>query len=292
MPLAGIAQDHDLVISHGNGPQVGLLALQAAAYDRVSEYPFDVLGAQTEGMLGYLIEQELGNRLGHDRPIATLVTRTVVDPADPGFRDPCKFVGPMYNADEARQLSDRRGWTLKADGAGLRRVVPSPVPLRIVETTPIRWILDKHGVVICAGGGGVPSTHDPVTDLVVGIEAVIDKDLASAVLARDLGADLLVIATDVDGVYVDWGGPNQRRIARAHPDALHPGDFPAGSMRPKVQAAVQFARESGASAVIGSLHDIDGLVAGTVGTTVSHAVVGITYASRLLVRTPQSDARE
>jgi carbamate kinase len=277
VPLAQIAEHHDLVVSHGNGPQVGLLALQAASYDEVSEYPFDVLGAQTEGMLGYLIEQELGNRLGNDRPIATLVTRTVVDPADPAFGDPTKFVGPVYSAAQARTVADERGWQMRADGHSMRRVVPSPTPQRILETQPVQWILQNGGVVICAGGGGVPTTHDPVTDLVVGVEAVIDKDLASAVLARDLGAQMLVIATDVAGVYTDWGGPEQRLVARAHPDALDPGQFPAGSMGPKVRAAARFARESGGTAVIGALDDIDKMFAGTAGTVLSADADGVEY---------------
>lgn len=277
VPLAQIAAKHDLVVSHGNGPQVGLLALQAASYDQVSEYPFDVLGAQTEGMLGYLIEQELGNQLGNDRPIATLVTRTVVSADDPAFGDPTKFVGPVYSVEEARRVGAEHGWQMRADGGSMRRVVPSPTPLRILETKPIQWILDHQGVVICAGGGGVPTTHDAVTDTVVGVEAVIDKDLASAVLARDLGAQLLVIATDVDGVYIGWGTPDQRLIARAHPDALDPADFPAGSMGPKVRAAAQFARESGGTAVIGSLADIDKMFAGTAGTVLTEDATGIEY---------------
>lgn len=276
-PLAQIAEHHDLVVSHGNGPQVGLLALQAASYDQVSEYPFDVLGAQTEGMLGYLIEQALGNRLGNDKAIATLVTRTVVDPADPAFNAPTKFVGPVYTKEEARRKTELHGWVMLPDGADMRRVVPSPMPLRILETKPIQWILANKGVVICAGGGGVPTTHDPVTDIVIGVEAVIDKDLASAVLARDLGADLLVIATDVAGVYVDWNGPEQRLIGSAHPDALDPNDFPAGSMGPKVRAAVQFARQTQGTAVIGSLSDIDKMFAGTAGTVISTATAGIEY---------------
>ncbi|RYY43237.1 MAG: carbamate kinase [Actinomycetales bacterium] len=274
-PLAQVAREHALVVSHGNGPQVGLLALQAASFDHVSEYPFDVLGAQTEGMLGYLIEQELGNVLGNDRPIATLVTRTLVDPADPAFRDPTKFVGPVYTAAEAQVLVEQHGWSSRIDGSGVRRVVPSPVPLRILETKPIRWILERGGVVICAGGGGVPTTQDRVTDVVVGIEAVIDKDLASAVLGRDLGADVLVIATDVDGVYAGWGGPDQRLITAVHPDSISPDDFAAGSMGPKVRAAAQFARETGGRAVIGSLQQIAAMFAGTAGTLVSNDVVGI-----------------
>ncbi|MBC7631598.1 carbamate kinase [Aeromicrobium sp.] len=275
VPLARIAAEHDLVVSHGNGPQVGLLALQAASYDHVSEYPFDVLGAQTEGMLGYLIEQELGNRLSNDRAIATLVTRTVVDADDPAFGDPTKFVGPVYTESQADEVSRQHGWTMKPDGDAMRRVVPSPTPLRILESAPIEWILERGGVVICAGGGGVPTTHDKVTGLANGVEAVIDKDLASAVLAHDLGADMLVIATDVDGVYLDWHGPDQRLVSRAHPDALDPADFPAGSMGPKVRAAAQFARDGRGSAVIGSLHDIDKMFAGTAGTVLTTSAAGI-----------------
>lgn len=277
-PLARIATGgHELVVSHGNGPQVGLLALQAAAYDHASEYPFDVLGAQTEGMIGYLIEQELGNRLGNDRPVATLVTRTVVDPADPAFADPAKFVGPTYGVDEARRLSRMRGWTMKPDGADMRRVVASPAPLRIHELRPIQWMLDKGSVVICAGGGGVPTTYDCLRDILTGAEAVVDKDLASAVLARDLGADLLVIATDVDGVYVDWGQPTQRRIVSAHPSALDSSRFPAGSMGPKVRAAAQFATDTTGTAIIGSLQQIDAMLAGRAGTVVSKLHNGVEY---------------
>lgn len=274
-PLATIAAQHELVVSHGNGPQVGLLALQAASYDEVSGYPFDVLGAQTEGMLGYLIEQELGNATGNDRVITTLVTRTLVDPDDPAFDDPTKFVGPTYDEEQARRCVTERGWVVKKDGQAHRRVVPSPAPIRVLETQPVEWILEKGGVVICAGGGGVPTTFQTGEHLMAGVEAVIDKDLASAVLARDIGADLLVIATDVDGVYLDWGGPRQRRISHAHPDELDHLDFAAGSMGPKVQAAQQFAREGRGRAVIGSLGDIDGLFEGRAGTLVSTSETGL-----------------
>ncbi|WP_332642238.1 carbamate kinase [Aeromicrobium sp.] len=277
-PLARIAHKHELVVSHGNGPQVGLLALQAAAYDHVSEYPFDVLGAQTEGMIGYLIEQELGNRIGNDRVIVTLVTRTVVDSGDPAFSDPSKFVGPVYDEVEATAIADARGWVMKPDGAFFRRVVPSPTPLRILETKPIEWVLREGGVVICAGGGGVPTTFDSIDDVMSGVEAVIDKDLASAVLARDLHADLLVIATDVDGVFLDWRGKNQRMITRAHPDAIDPDLFAAGSMGPKVRAAAQFARETGGTAVIGSLQHIDELLVGHAGTRITAKADGIALA--------------
>lgn len=282
-PLARIAAEHDLVVSHGNGPQVGLLALQAAAYDHVSEYPFDVLGASTEGMIGYLIEQELGNQLGNHRVLATLVTRTEVDAADPAFEDPTKFVGPGYSDADAAIAAEQHGWTMKRDGTWMRRVVASPRPRRIVELQPVLWLLEKQAVVICAGGGGVPTVRTPPGlpnspgDLLTGVEAVIDKDLASAVLARDLDADLLVIATDVDGVYVDWHGPDERRIVRAHPDALDPDDFPAGSMGPKVRAAAQFARETSGTAVIGSLHEIDEMLAGRAGTVVARSIEGVEH---------------
>ncbi|MEO6605388.1 MAG: carbamate kinase [Aeromicrobium sp.] len=271
-PLARVAKQHELVVSHGNGPQVGLLALQAAAYNRVSEYPFDVLGAQTEGMIGYLIEQELGNQLENKRVVTTLVTRTEVDPADPAFADPTKFVGPPYSDSDAIKAVAEHGWAVKRDGALMRRVVASPVPLRIVELEPVSWLLEKGAVVICAGGGGVPTmrTRNGTTaDTLVGVEAVIDKDLASAVLARDLAADVFVIATDVEGVFLDWGKEDQRLITRAHPDELDPDSFPAGTMGPKIRAATQFVRETSGTAVIGSLLQIDEMLAGRAGTVIT-----------------------
>ncbi|MEO6604390.1 MAG: carbamate kinase [Aeromicrobium sp.] len=271
-PLARVAKQHELVVSHGNGPQVGLLALQAAAYDQVSEYPFDVLGAQTEGMIGYLIEQELSNKLKNRRVVATLVTRTEVNPADPAFAYPTKFVGPCYSDSDAARAATEHGWTVRRDGTSMRRVVASPDPIRIVELDPITWLLEKGAVVICAGGGGVPTVRTPgrgAVDMLSGVEAVIDKDLASAVLARDLSADVLVIATDVEGVFLDWGKDDERMITRAHPDEINPGLFPAGSMGPKVRAATQFARETSGTAVIGSLRDIDEMLAGRAGTTIT-----------------------
>jgi carbamate kinase len=267
--LAPVAEEHELVISHGNGPQVGLLALQAASYDDVSAYPFDVLGAQTEGMIGYLIEQELGNLLPADKPLATILTMTLVDVDDPAFADPTKFVGPVYSAEVAHELAARRGWVVRQDGDSWRRVVPSPLPRRIVEIRPVEWLLGQGCVVICAGGGGIPTMFPAGTRTLVGVEAVIDKDRASAVLAQDLHADLLVIATDVDAVYLDWGTPSQRAVVRAHPDALDPGLFPAGSMGPKVEAAAQFARASGRTAVIGSLDQLSSILAGDGGTRLS-----------------------
>jgi carbamate kinase len=235
----------------------------------VSAYPFDVLGAQTEGMVGYLIEQELGNLLPADKPLATILTMTEVDPDDPAFANPTKFVGPVYAPDVARELATRRGWVVRQDGDMWRRVVPSPVPRRIVEIRPVEWLLAQDSVVICAGGGGIPTMYPKGTRTLVGVEAVIDKDRASAVLARDLRADLLVIATDVDAVYLDWGKPAQRSVVSAHPDALDPRLFPAGSMGPKVEAAAQFARASGQPAVIGSLEQLSSILAGHGGTRIS-----------------------
>ncbi|MDQ3422066.1 MAG: carbamate kinase [Actinomycetota bacterium] len=275
--LAPIALEHELVISHGNGPQVGLLALQSAALDQHSEYPFDVLGAQTEGMIGYLIEQELGNLLPFEKALATVLTMTEVDPADPEFGDPTKFIGPVYAAEEAEHLAAAHGWAVKQDGHHWRRVVPSPTPLRIFQVRPVEWLLRQGCVVICAGGGGIPTMYQPGTRRLLGVEAVIDKDRTSAVLAQGLNANALVIASDVDGVYVDWGSPDQRLIAAAHPDALAGMDFARGSMGPKVGAAVDFARLSGREAVIGELSDLAELLAGRAGTRISTTVQGVTY---------------
>jgi len=273
--LAPVAIDHELVISHGNGPQVGLLALQASAYDDVSIYPFDVLGAQTEGMIGYLIEQELGNLVPAEKRLATVLTMTEVDPADPAFEHPTKFVGPVYTAEQAEKLAEQRGWVFRTDGDKQRRVVPSPVPQRIIEIEPIQWLLQHRCVVVCAGGGGIPTMYAPGTHTLVGVEAVIDKDRASAVLAAELDADLLVIATDVEAVYLDWGTPQQRAVTAAHPDALDPALFPAGSMGPKVEAAAHFARASGRPAVIGSLEQLSSMLAGDGGTRISVQTEGM-----------------
>jgi len=275
IPLAPVAEQHQLVVSHGNGPQVGLLALQAAAYDDVSIYPFDVLGAQTEGMIGYLIEQELGNLVPQSKRLATLLTMTLVDAGDPAFSHPTKFVGPVYSQEQADKLAEQRGWVFRTDGDKQRRVVPSPIPRRIVEIEPIEWLLEHGCVVVCAGGGGIPTMYSPGTRTLVGVEAVIDKDRASAVLAKDLGADLLVIATDVEAVYLDWGTPQQRRVVAAHPDALDAGLFPAGSMGPKVEAAADFARASGKTAVIGSLEQLSSILAGHGGTRISVQAEGM-----------------
>jgi carbamate kinase len=267
--LAPVAGSHQLVISHGNGPQVGLLALQAAAYKEVDAYPLDLLGAQTEGMIGYLIEQELGNLLPPDVPFATLLTMIEVDRSDPAFDDPTKFVGPIYTDADATKLADDKGWTFKRDGQHLRRVVPSPEPKRVFEIRPIKWLLDHGVLVICAGGGGIPTAWVPGDERTLGgVEAVIDKDLAGELLAEDVGADLFLMATDVDGVYVHWGTPEQERLSEVTPEDLAGYRFAAGSMGPKVEAAARFAAKTGRRAAIGALDDIAGIVAGTAGTNV------------------------
>jgi carbamate kinase len=267
--LARVAREHELVISHGNGPQVGLLALQGEAYKDVEAYPLDVLGAETQGMIGYLVEQEVGNLLPEERPLATILTMVEIDPDDPAFTDPTKFVGPVYDEAQATALATEKGWSVKADGAYWRRVVPSPRPKRIFEIRPMRWLLEHGAVVICAGGGGIPTMYARDRERYLeGVEAVIDKDLASSLLARELDADLFIMATDVDGVYTDWGTPAQARIGRATPDQLDAMDLPAGSMGPKVDAAVEFVAATGKRSAIGSLEEIDGLVEGSGGTQV------------------------
>jgi carbamate kinase len=267
--LAPVAEKHQLVLAHGNGPQVGLLALQASAYKDVEPYPLDVLGAQTQGMIGYMIEQELGNLLPYEVPFATLLTMIEVDENDPAFQNPTKFVGPVYEKEEADKLKGEKGWVFKQDGAKWRRVVASPLPKRIFEIRPIKWLLEQNTIVICAGGGGIPTMYQAEKKRwLTGIEAVIDKDLASELLARELDADLLVIATDVDGVYQDWGKPGQRKLGLVSIKELKAHPFPAGSMGPKVDAAIQFVEKTGKRAAIGSLQDIEKIVAGEAGTIV------------------------
>jgi carbamate kinase len=265
--LAAIAQDNDLVISHGNGPQVGLLALQSIAYGAVAPYPLDILGAQTEGMIGYMIEQELGNLLPFERPFATLLTMVEVDRNDPAFKNPTKPIGPVYTEAEARRVADALGWTIAPDGSGWRRVVASPVPKRIFEIRPIRWLLERNTVVICAGGGGIPTMYDDQGHL-NGSEVVIDKDRASALLAGELDADVFIMATDVDGVYLDWGTPQARRLDSATPAELMSLDFALGSMGPKVEAACAFVQKTGKRAAIGALKDIPTMYEGNAGTQV------------------------
>ncbi|MDT3707607.1 MAG: carbamate kinase [Thiobacillus sp.] len=278
--IAPLARTHQVVISHGNGPQVGLLALQGAAYKPDEAYPLDVLGAETEGMIGYMIEQELGNLLPFEVPFATLLTMVEVDPDDPAFQNPTKFVGPVYDQAEADRLAADKGWIFKPDGAMWRRVVPSPIPKRIFEIRPVKWLLDHGTVVICAGGGGIPTMYQKEAERkLVGIEAVIDKDLCSELLAREIDADLLVMLTDVDAVYLDWGAPTQRAIRRTNPAALAGIGFAPGSMGPKVDAACRFAQRAGKKAAIGALADLSRIVAGEAGTTISKEDDGMVFAT-------------
>ena len=277
--LAPVALEHELVISHGNGPQVGLLALQGSAYTEVDPYPLDLLGAQTEGMIGYLIQQELGNELPQEKRLASLLTLIEVDPKDPAFEDPTKPIGPVYDKDESERLAKEKGWVFKPDGDSFRRVVPSPLPRRIFGIEPVEWILERGSVVICAGGGGIPVMYTdepaPAGRQLVGVEAVIDKDLASALLAKALRADALAIVTDVEAVYADWGTPEQRAIRRATPEALAGTEFAAGSMGPKVHAACSFVEQTGGLAAIGSIEDTPALLRGEVGTIVTRDADGL-----------------
>ena len=267
--IAPLAAGHSVVVAHGNGPQVGLLALQAEAYKDAEPYPLDVLDAGTQGMIGYLIQEELRNLLPPGQQVATLLTMIMVDPADPAFAHPTKFVGPIYDKDAADALAAEKGWAFRQDGSAWRRVVPSPRPRQILEIEPISWLLERGAMVICAGGGGIPTVHPSAkSDALAGVEAVIDKDFASELLAENVDADLFLMATDVDGVYLDWGTPQQRRLDRATPEELAGHDFAAGSMGPKVEAAARFVAKTGRRAAIGSLADIGGIVAGTVGTNV------------------------
>ena len=265
--LAPVARDHQLVITHGNGPQVGLLALQADAYEDVRSPPLDVLGAESEGMIGYMIEQELGNLVPVERPFATILTMIEVDPADPAFDNPTKPIGPVYTEEEARALASERGWTVAPDGDGWRRVVPSPLPKRVFEIRPVRWLLEHNVIVICSGGGGIPTMYDAEGKL-PGVEAVIDKDRASALLAEELGADCLILATAEDAVYLDWGTDRQRPIRTTTPEELRRHRFPAGSMGPKVDAACTFVERTGGRAAIGALGEIEDILDSRAGTVV------------------------
>ncbi len=266
--LAPIARDHQLVISHGNGPQVGLLALQGAAYQPESVLPLDILDAETEGMIGYLIEQELVNRLPRQRRCATLLTQIEVDRDDPAFQHPAKPIGPVYEQLEADKLVRDRGWCVARDGAHYRRVVPSPIPRRILEMSVIELLINQDVVVICTGGGGIPVLRRADGSL-IGVEAVIDKDLASSLLARTLQAHAFLMLTDVDAVYRDWGTPKAQPIRRLSPRQAARFSFAPGSMAPKVRAAVEFVEYGGGIAGIGALGDAVSILRGESGTLIS-----------------------
>ncbi len=266
--LVPVAMDHELVLTHGNGPQVGLLALQNLAYQDVAAYPLDILGAETQGMLGYVVGQELMNAVELRKEMATILTTTVVSRDDPAYTHPTKFVGPVYDKPEADRLAAQYGWDIAEDGKWWRRVVPSPEPQYIRQSGTIRKLLDLGLIVLCVGGGGVPVFLDEDTRTMTGTEAVIDKDLASAVLARDIGADRLLMLTDADAVYLDWGTPAQRAIRTVSPEELGGFAFAAGSMGPKVDAANRYAQGGQGDVVIGALSDVAGILAGEAGTRI------------------------
>jgi carbamate kinase len=260
-----IAAGHQVVVSHGNGPQIGLLALQTAAYRPNEAYPLDVLGAETEGAIGYMIEQELENLLPKHRQVAALLTQVEVDPDDPAFRDPTKPIGPVYDKAEADQLATQRGWVVKPDGTKFRRVVASPRPKRILDIVVTRILIDHDVIVICTGGGGIPVVRSPAGGL-VGVEAVIDKDRAGALLAKQLKADALLLLTDVEAVFERWGTSEQRAFRHTLPQALRKHRFAEGSMGPKVEAACDFVEATGGTAGIGSVADAVAILRGEAGT--------------------------
>ncbi len=260
--LAPLCLKHQVIISHGNGPQVGLLALQE------DDFPLDVLGAQTEGMIGYMIEQELGNILPFEQPFASILTMVEVYKDDPAFQNPTKPIGPVYSKEEAEKLSAEKKWVMVQEGGSWRRVVPSPIPQRIFQMRPIKWLLEKGTIVICTGGGGIPTVYNEEHKL-IGAEVVIDKDYASALLAKELEADLFIMATDADAVYRNWGTAKAFALRHITYQDVLGEDFPSGSMGPKVISACWFAEKTGKKAAIGSLSDLEKIVAEERGTIIS-----------------------
>lgn len=275
--LAHVHRDHQLIIAHGNGPQVGLLALMDEAYKAAEPFPLDILGAETVGMIGYMIEQELGNLIPQDDHIVTVLTQVLVDPDDPAFSHPTKPVGPVYDRSEAERLARDKGWTVAPDGRFYRRVVPSPLPRRIIEIDAIRLLVANGIVVICAGGGGIPTALDADGNL-YGLDAVIDKDLASSLLATSLEAEMFVMLTDVSRVFTDYGSDQQKGIRAASPDAIEALHFDSGSMGPKVEGACRFVRATGGRSAIGRLSELEKIMRGEAGTLISADVDGIVYA--------------
>ncbi len=250
--------------------------MEAAAFTGVEPYTLDVLSAESEGMIGYMIEQELGNVLPADVPFATILTQVEIDPADPAFQNPTKPIGPQYTREEADRLSREHGWTVGPDGGLFRRLVPSPLPKRIFEIRAVEWLVERGVVVICSGGGGIPTMLTP-DGVLVGVEAVIDKDHAGALLASSLGAGAYLMLTDADAVWEGWGTPEARAIRRASPDTLEKLSFAVGSMGPKVQAACDFVRATGGRAGIGAMQDAVAIVEGRAGTSVVPDADGLEY---------------
>lgn len=263
--IAGLTEQWRVVLVHGNGPQIGLLALQNSAYDKVAPYPLDVLGAESQGMIGYMLQQALKNSLPQ-REVSVLLTQVEVDAADLAFSNPTKYIGPVYSEAQAKTLQAEKGWVFKADGSYFRRVVPSPQPKRIVESDAIAALIQRDHLVICNGGGGVPVVEN--ANGYHGIEAVIDKDLSAALLARQIEADALLILTDADAVYLDWGKPTQRPLAQVTPELLKGMAFDAGSMGPKVAACREFVEACNGIAGIGALADGAEILAGEKGTLI------------------------
>ncbi|CAI1798004.1 Carbamate kinase 1 [Serratia quinivorans] len=264
--IAALTKDWNVVLVHGNGPQVGLLALQNSAYPQVAPYPLDVLGAESQGMIGYLLIQELKNCLP-EQQVSALLTQVEVDPDDGAFSNPSKYIGPVYDQETALALSLDKGWAIKPDGKYFRRVVPSPKPLNIIETAAINALIAQGHLVVCAGGGGIPVLRQE--GRLQGIEAVIDKDLSAAFLAEQINADALLILTDADAVYLDWGTRQQRALSKVTPEDLADITFDAGSMGPKVSAASHFVRSRHGIAGIGALQDATRILTGEQGTLIS-----------------------
>jgi carbamate kinase len=264
--LRELAHGHELVVTHGNGPQIGLLAIQDDAIPGAGNFPLDVLSAETEGMIGYLLAQELGNQLP-DRRVASILTQVEVAADDPAFRNPTKPVGPVYSRAQADEAVASRGWQVTPDGSGFRRVVPSPAPLRLLEIDTLRLLVDAGTIVVCAGGGGIPVVFDR-WGRAHGVEAVVDKDRAAALLAVELGADALLLLTDVTGVFQGWGTPTEELLAEVTPDYLEGVDLPDGSMGPKAEAVADFVRRTGGVAAIGAVEDAAEILRGEAGTQV------------------------
>ena len=264
--ISDIAQEYNVVLVHGNGPQVGLLALQGLEYKKVAPYPLDVLGSETQGMIGYMLMQEFKNQMPNVNATCML-TQMTVDPNDPAFADPTKPIGPIYQEAEARELAEKYHWTIKPDGKHFRRVVPSPQPTGIIEHDAITQLIDAGHLVICTGGGGIPVKRE--NGKLIGVEAVIDKDMSAAFLAKQLDADALLILTDADAVYLDWGKPTQHALRNTTPSELAQYQFDAGSMGPKIEASCEFVKQGGKVVGIGSLQDGLGILQGTAGTNIT-----------------------
>ncbi|MEZ9894664.1 carbamate kinase [Vibrio lentus] len=264
--ISEIAKVYNVVLVHGNGPQVGLLALQGLEYKKVNPYPLDVLGSETQGMIGYMLMQEFKNYLPN-RNISCMLTQMTVDPNDPAFADPTKPIGPIYEEAEARELAEKFHWIVKPDGQHFRRVVPSPRPTGIVEHDAITQLIDAGHLVICTGGGGIPVKKE--NGKLVGVEAVIDKDMSAAFLAKQLDADALLILTDADAVYLDWGKLTQHALRSTTPSELTKFTFDAGSMGPKIEASCEFIQQGGKVVGIGALEDGLQILQGQAGTNIT-----------------------